>query len=71
MNSTFSGYADRVLAHAETLIMPDLKSSKVESRYLAVGRTKAGRYTFVVFTPRRTTGGLLLRPISARYMHRR
>jgi uncharacterized protein len=62
---------EHVLAHSETLIMPDVKSSDVEPRYLAIGRTPEGRYTFVVFTPRRSMGGLLLGPISARYMHRR
>jgi uncharacterized protein len=60
-----------VLAHAETLVMPDPKTTKAEARYLAIGRTGKGRYTFVVFTPRQSGRTTLLRPISARYMHRR
>jgi uncharacterized protein len=37
-----------VLAHAATLIVPDLKNSRAEPRFLAIGRTEEGRYTFVV-----------------------
>jgi len=62
---------EHVLAHAETLIRPAPENEKRETRFLAIGRTQKGRYAFVVFTPRRRTIGLRLRPISARYMHRR
>jgi uncharacterized DUF497 family protein len=62
---------EHVLAHAATLIVPDLKNMRVEPRFLAIGRTEEGRYAFVVFTPRQTRGEILLRPISARYMHRK
>jgi uncharacterized protein len=58
-----------VLAHAETLMMPDLRNSQSEPRFLAIGQTQNGRYTFVVFTPRQRASAALLRPISARYMH--
>ena len=37
-----------VLAHAETLVMPDPKNTQAEARFLAIGRTEKGRYTFVV-----------------------
>ncbi|MBV8055978.1 MAG: BrnT family toxin [Deltaproteobacteria bacterium] len=60
-----------VLAHATTLVMPDLKNTQAEARFLAIGRTEKGRYTFVIFTPRQSGHATLLRPISARYMHRR
>ena len=60
-----------VLAHAETLVMQDTKNKQAEARFLAIGRTEKGRYTFVVFTPRQSGRAALLRPISARYMHRR
>jgi uncharacterized DUF497 family protein len=60
-----------VLTHAETLMMPDPKNTDGEPRFLAIGRTQKQRYTFVVFTPRQTSGATLLRPISARYMHRK
>jgi uncharacterized protein len=62
---------EHVLAHAQTLIVPDLKNSRAEPRFLAIGQTVEGRYTFVVFTPRQTRGGIFMRPISARYMHRK
>jgi uncharacterized DUF497 family protein len=62
---------EHVLAHVETLIVPDLKNSRAEPRFLAIGRTEKERYAFVVFTPRQTRGGIFMRPISARYMHRK
>ena len=57
---------EHVLSHAATLIVPDLKNSRAEPRFLAIGRTEEGRYAFVVFTPRRTGSGILMRPISPR-----
>jgi len=62
---------EHVLEHAETLITPAPENRASETRFLAIGRTSAGRYTFVVFTPRTRVFGTLLRPISARYMHER
>jgi uncharacterized protein len=62
---------EHVLTHAATLIVPDIKNSRAERRFLAIGRTEKGRYAFVVFTPRQTGSGIVMRPISARYMHRK
>lgn len=45
--------------------------SVAEARMRAVGQISSGRYVFVAFTLRRAAGRLLLRPISARYMHRK
>ena len=42
-----------------------------EPRMRAIGKTTAGRHVFLVFMPRQVLGRLLLRPISARYMHRK
>src|SRR5579863_10254561 len=42
-----------------------------EQRFRAVGVTAEGRNLFVVFTRRRRARALLIRPISARYMHRK
>jgi uncharacterized DUF497 family protein len=50
-------------------ILPDVEHSESEHRFRAIGRTKQGRAVFVVFTLRRGDDGLLIRPISARYMH--
>ena len=45
------------------------RGGRAETRFNAVGRNQAGRHLFVVFTIRRVDGALLIRPISARYMH--
>ncbi|MCR6670782.1 BrnT family toxin [Devosia ginsengisoli] len=50
-------------------ITPDVKHSGDEERFLAIGHTDAGRPLFLVFTTRLNAGRLLVRPISARYMH--
>ncbi len=52
-------------------IIPDTQHSKDEGRYIGVGRTVNGRDLFVVFTFRIVAGRKLLRPITARYMHRK
>jgi hypothetical protein len=57
--------------HADTLIVADIKNSVFEERFVAIGRTPGGRYAFVAFTPRQHGERLLLRPISARYMHKK
>jgi len=53
----------------EPRVAPDPEHSQEEGRLLAVGRTNAGRPLFVAFTLRSREGRLLIRPISARYMH--
>ena len=60
-----------VLAKGATLIVPDMRNSVIEPRFLGIGRTETGRYIFVVFTPREIGGPIVLRPISARFMHRK
>jgi uncharacterized DUF497 family protein len=52
------------------IVIPDLKHSENEPRVQAVGTTIEGRHVFVVFTVGRRHGTDLIRPISARYMHR-
>jgi uncharacterized DUF497 family protein len=42
-----------------------------EPRMRAIGKSKAGRYLFVVFMLRMIDGKTLIRPISARYMHKK
>jgi uncharacterized DUF497 family protein len=42
-----------------------------EERFIAIGITPARRSILVVFTLRMRRGKALIRPISARYMHRR
>jgi len=59
-----------VLAHSETLIVPDVRNSEYEPRFIAIGRNREGRYTFVAFTPRRRmaarSGGPSARAICTR-----
>lgn len=50
-------------------VAPDPYPIETEERYNAVGRNAVGRHIFVVFTYRERNGDILLRPISARYMH--
>lgn len=42
-----------------------------EARMRAIGKSVAGRYIFVVFMLREIDGQMKLRPISARYMHKK
>ena len=48
---------------------PDVVHSVGEQRFIAVGRTLAGRPVFVAFTILMKNGLCLARPFSARYMH--
>ena len=52
-------------------IMPDPAHSRAETRFKAIGRSESGRYVFMVFTLREQDAALLIRPISARYMHQK
>lgn len=49
------------------IILPDLDHSELENRLRGIGVTVTGRSAFVVFTMRNGK----LRPLSARFMHRR
>src|SRR5437016_2180225 len=51
------------------IVLPDEGHSQGEQRFRAVGRTAEGRGMFVVFTLRQRGRDLLIRPVSARYMH--
>lgn len=53
------------------MILPDEAHSIGESRLKAIGKTEAGRHVFLVFTIREKQGKRYIRPISARYMHRK
>ncbi len=55
----------------EMLIAPDPYPVELEERFNAVGENNERRKIFLVFMFRHTADGVLLRPISARYMHRK
>jgi uncharacterized DUF497 family protein len=50
-------------------LLPDPRHSKAKERFKAIGRSAAGRHILVVFTLRKRGDAVLIRPISARYMH--
>ena len=52
-------------------VLPDEAHSQSERRFSAVGRTDKGRGVFLVFTLRHRGDEIFIRPISARYMHKR
>jgi hypothetical protein len=60
---------ERVFA-GTIMLLPDQAHSTEEVRHKAIGEV-SGRKVFVVFTLREREGRVLLRPISARYMHRK
>jgi uncharacterized protein len=53
------------------LIVPDATHSRGEERLRAIGKTAKGRSVFMVFTIRARGGKRFIRPVSARYMHRK
>ena len=53
------------------LIVPDTLHSETEERLWGIGKTASGRSVFLVFTIRERAGKRLIRPVSARYMHRK
>jgi uncharacterized DUF497 family protein len=55
----------------ECAIYPDPAHSFREDRMLAIGTSAAGRFVLVAFTLRQRRGEMLIRPITARYMHGR
>ena len=52
-------------------VRPDPAHSREEERFQAIGATPQGRWVFLAFTLRERGGERLIRPIGARYMHRK
>ncbi len=59
------------LFYGSPLVGPDIQHSGQEQRLRAVGITRKKRNLFIVFTLRQKGEELLIRPISARYMHKK
>jgi uncharacterized protein len=53
------------------LVGPDVAHSASEQWFRAIGATSRGRRVFLAFTWRVKNGRRLLRPISARYIHKK
>ena len=52
-------------------VFPAPSEAQHEERFKAIGLTSKDRHVFVVFTVRERGSDKLIRPISARYMHRK
>jgi uncharacterized DUF497 family protein len=52
-------------------VLADLTHSRSEERFKAIGRTEEGRTVLIVFTLRGRGRHVAIRPVSARYMHRK
>lgn len=52
-------------------VRPDRAPQSSETRYNACGKTPKGRMVFIVFTLRYKNEVRAIRPISARYMHKK
>jgi uncharacterized DUF497 family protein len=61
---------ESIFARPHTIRL-DMEHSLAEERLRAIGKSNKGRYIFLVFTIRERDGEHLIRPISARYMHRK
>jgi uncharacterized protein len=57
--------------HRTMTVFPDPTHSQSEERFIAIGKTDEGRRVFVAFTLRTRGAETFIRPISARYMHRK
>ena len=55
----------------EPRVTPDPAHSGDEERFIGIGRTAEGKAIFGALTFRFEEGGRLVRPISARYMHKK
>lgn len=53
------------------MIVHDDGHSGDETRFKAIGKSRDNRHVFVVFTLRKDDETVLIRPISARYMHQK
>lgn len=64
------------IEHIESLfqrtivVLPDPYGG-AEERFRAIGKDSVGRYVFIVFCYRLRDDKILIRPISARYMHQK
>ena len=59
------------LFQGQLAVYPDPDHSTEEERFIGIGRTDEDRGVLIVFTLRTRGEAVLVRPISARYMHRK
>jgi len=56
---------------ADVFVFDDPHPTAIETRHRAIGVTSAGRHAFIVFTMRTRNRTVFIRPLSARYMHKK
>jgi len=56
---------------SDLFVIPDIHHSQSEERYIAYGPSSKGRPMLVAFTFRIQNAKTLIRPISARHMHKK
>ena len=59
--------SESVFLDSDALVIPDIRHSKTEKRFILVGTSEKDRYIFIVFTIRNEK----IRIISSRRMHRK
>lgn len=62
---------EEVFFNQPLMLFSDFKHSNLEERFIAFGSTTQKRFLTIAFTLRETSGMKLLRPISARPMHKK
>ena len=55
----------------EITLFDDPYDSDIEKRFRAIGKDESGRHVFIVFSISHSGNKRLIRPISARYMHKK
>ena len=60
---------EHALSH-EPMVRPD-RTEGGEPRFNAIGPNASGRHLFIAFAIREVDGRTMIRPISARFMHRK
>lgn len=59
--------AEEIFISEEAFVVPDVKHSQKEDRFIILGKSTAGRSLFVIFTIRKNK----VRIVSARRMHKK
>lgn len=57
--------------HGKYRLNDDPKHSTTEDRYFIISKDQNSRHCFIIFTYRIKNGKKLIRPLSARYMHKK
>jgi uncharacterized DUF497 family protein len=60
---------EKFFRQSSLFVMPEIHHTRSEERYIAFGSSPKGRPMLVAFTFRIREEEILIRPISARYMH--